>query len=350
MTSGASTSLLTTSSTGLNVLDNITSTSLTLSSGGYSSTLTTSSTGLNTTDSIVTTNDLKAGSIVQATTLLTAQTGDLYVGGESTFARTSNLGATTFVPSSNGLYIGRNVTNSSNEFDIVAVNSTTAVALNIYSTQNTNITSTTIPTISIANNTAYLNGSQIATTSQIVGSYTVGQIITGIFSTPPTNFLLCNGQFILTSTYPQLFALIGTAYNAYYTVPNGYYALPNLSSGRFPLGSSTTITLNGKTIPSYTDVSNPNNAQGGNNFQTNVFAHSHVITTNSHSHGYGTGYSNVAVGSNSGTCATQTGGTPNYYSTQSVAVGGGTDSTGGGNLSNLSQFLAVNYYIYAGTA
>jgi microcystin-dependent protein len=330
---------------------NITGNQLIITSGGYSSTLTTSSTGLNTTDSIVTTNDLKAGSIVQATTLLTSQTGDLYVGGESTFARTSNLGATTFVPSSNGLYIGRNVTNSSNEFDIVAVNSTTAVALNIYSTQNTNITSTTIPTISIANNTAYLNGSQIATTSQIVGSYTVGQIITGIFSSPPTNFLLCNGQQILTSSYPQLFALIGTAYNAYYSnVPSGYYALPNLSSGRFPLGSSTTITLNGKTIPSYTDASNPNTAQGGNNFASNVFAHSHSITTNSHSHGYGTGYSNVAVGSNSGTCATQTGGTFPYYYTQSVAVGGGTDIAGGNNISNLSQFLAVNYYIYAGTA
>ena len=112
----------------------------------------------------------------------------------------------------------------------------------------------------------------------------------------------------------------------------------------------TTITLNGKTIPSYTDVSNPNNAQGGNNFQTNVFAHSHTVTTNSHRHGYATGYSNVAVGSNSGTCPTETGGTFPYYYTDYASPTGGTDSTGGGNLSNLSQFLAVNYYIYAGTA
>ena len=352
---GVDTSVLTSSSTGLNISDpivstgSITGTQLIVSSGGYSSTLTTSSTGLNTTDSIVTTNDLKAGSIVQATTLLTAQTGDLYVGGESTFASTSNLQGVSV--SSAGLYIGRNLEVGQNEFDIIAYNPTSSTHLNIYGSNTTAISQASVPIISLANNTAYLNGSQIATTSQIVGSYTVGQIITGIFSSPPTNFLLCNGQQILTSTYPQLFALIGTAYNAYYSnVPSGYYALPNLSSGRFPLGSSTTITLNGKTIPSYTDASNPNTAQGGNNFASNVFAHSHSITTNSHSHGYGTGYSNVAVGSNSGTCATQTGGTFPYYYTQSVAVGGGTDIAGGNNISNISQFLAVNYYIYAGTA
>jgi hypothetical protein len=352
---GVDTSVLTSTATGLNISDpivstgSITGTQLTLSSGGNSSIITTTGTGLAVNDSIT----ISGGGTVTcdtltATSFINTQTGDFFVGGESTFAKSSNLQGVSL--SIAGLYIGRNLEVGQNEFDIIAYNPTSSTHLNIYGSNTTAISQASVPIISLANGTAYLNGNQIATTSQIVGSYSVGQIITGIFSTPPTNFLLCNGQQILTSSYPQLFALIGTAYNAYYSgVPSGYYALPNLSSGRFPLGSSTTITLNGKTIPSYTDVSNPNNAQGGNNFSSNVFAHSHTITTNSHSHGYGTGYSNVAVGSNSGTCATQTGGTPNYYSTQSVSVGGGTDVAGGNNISNISSFLAVNYFIYAGT-
>ena len=327
----------------------ISGTQLSLTSGANTTLFTTTGTGLNVADSITSTGNITATNSLSATNSINTQTGDLYIGGESTFARTSNLGATPILSTSNGLYIGRNKTNSSNEFDIIAVNSTTSTALNIYSSQTTDIMAATVPTISIANNSAYLNGNQIATTNQIIGgSYTVGQIITGIFTTPPTNFLLCNGQQIPQTSYPQLFALIGTVYSDYNGFVSGYYSLPDLRES-FPIGSNSTYTSGGKTVPAYTDSATLNAAQGGNNLVTNVYAHSHSVTGNPHYHGYGTGYSNVAVGSNSGTCATQTGGTPNYYSTQTVSTTGITNSVGGGNISNLSQFVAVYYYIYAGT-
>jgi hypothetical protein len=108
------------------------------------------------------------------------------------------------------------------------------------------------------------------------------------------------------------------------------YSVPNTIQ-RFLVDSNGTITSAGKQIPSYGDAFNNNLAFGGSN-QTSSFV--------THSHGYGTGYSNVAVGSNSGTCATQTGGTPGYYNTLTAGNGAA--------IKNIPYYMAINNFIYAG--
>ena len=374
--SGYSTAL-TTTSTGLNINDPVTCNSLTtsgtgnittsgvlqLNTGAYSVQLGCSNLGnqlvvnqdtqingdLNTTTSVVTQG------VLQGNTLTTVS--DATIGGTTTITGTtiansslrlaSNANIAGATISTAGLTIGRNLEVGQNEFDIIAINPTTANYLNIYGSQSS-ISAAAVPIISIANNTAYLNGVQIATVSGAYGAYTVGQIITGIFSTPPTGFLACNGQYIPTSSYPSLFALIGTAYNAYNSVPTGYYSMPNLVSA-VPLGANSVINEYGTNIPSYNDTAILNNAQGGNNLITSFLSHSHSVTT-SHSHTYGTGYVNVSNGSGGGTCATQTGGSggPTYYTTSVAQPTTATGSAGASNVSNLSQFLAVYYYIYGG--
>ena len=300
--------------------------------------------------------DVVATGIIEGNSLTTI--ADATIGGNATITGTTiannmriatnaNIAGQTI--STAGLTIGRNLEVGQNEFDIIAINPTTANYLNIYGSQSSVSISST-PIISIANGTAYLNGNQIATITGNTSSYTVGQIITGIFSTPPTGFLLCNGQYIPTSSYPSLYALIGTAYNAYNAgVPGGYYSMPNLVSA-VPLGANSVINEYGTNIPSYNDTVILNGAQGGNNLQTSFLSHNHPVTT-SHSHTYGTGFINVSNGSGGGTCAAQTGGSggPTYYTTSVAQPTNATGNAGASNVSNISQFLAVNYYIYGGT-
>jgi microcystin-dependent protein len=345
--SNNSTTLTTLSSTtnGLVVNDPLTATSLTLSSGGNTTVMTTTGTGLNIADSITTLNSVNAGSL-NATSGIFTTSGDLFIGGETTLASGSNLSGTSIAAA--GLYFGRNLEVGQNEFDIIAYNPTTANYLNIYGSNTTAISQASVPIISLANGTAYLNGNQIATTSQIVGSYTVGQIITGIFTTVPTGFLLCNGQNIPTTSYPQLYALIGTAYNAYNAnVPGGNYSMPNLVSS-VPIGANSTINEYGTNIPSYTDSAIINNAQGGNNLQTSFLSHTHTVNTY-HNHGYANGTTNVANGTGGGSVPNISGSGSGNYQTLYAQPATATGNAGGNNVSNISQFLAVYYYIYGGT-
>ena len=370
LSNSGNTTDLTTTSTGLNINDPVTCNSLTtsgniatsgylqLKTGAYSTSAGCSNLGnvfqistntqiegdLNTTTSVVTQGVLE-GSTLQV--INNATLGSAVINGTSQLSTNANIAGSTI--NTAGLFFGRNLEVGQNEFDIIAINPTTANYLNIYGSQSS-ISQADTPIISIANGTAYLNGTQIATVGGTYGAYYVGQIITGIFSSPPTGFLACNGQHIPTSSYPSLFALIGTAYNAYNSgVPSGYYSMPNLVSA-VPLGANSTITEYGTAIPSYNDVAILNNAQAGNNLQTSFLSHSHSISS-AHSHTYGTGFINVSNGSGGGTCAAQTGGSggPTYYSTSVVTPTTSTGNAGGSNVSNLSQFLAVYYYIYGGS-
>jgi hypothetical protein len=234
--------------------------------------------------------DVGAGSIT-STGALTASQLTLSSGGQTSVLTTS----------STGLNVADNITVSAQTYPLPSSNQ--------------------VATISYVN--------QVAT--QIVSQYTIGQIIQGIFTTPPLGFLYTDGTYYSTQLYPQLYALIGNAYDESNggTQP-GMYSVPNTIQ-RFLVDSNGTITSAGKQIPSYGDAFNNNLAFGGSN-QTSFFV--------THSHGYGTGYSNVAVGSNSGTCATLTGGTPCYYNT----LTGGN----GAAIKNIPYYMAINNFIYAG--
>jgi hypothetical protein len=356
---------------------------LTLSSGGQTSVLTTTASGLNVADSIVSTGNISGTGLGVASTgndsyLITSGSSAGYgmvvanTSGNNCEITLSNNGpkfASIACTDYNVLDFGgasltvgplgvaggvscqaiscSTLNTNGNTLTTGTVNAgaITGSQLTLTSGANTSILTTTptgldvADTITVPTQTYPLTSSnQVATISyvnqvanQIVGAYYIGQIITGIFTTPPPNFLYTDGTYYSTQLYPQLYALIGNAYDAYNGgTQSGMYSVPNTIQ-RFLVDSNGTIASAGKNIPSYGDAFNNNLPFGGSN-QTNQFV--------SHSHGYGTGYSNVAVGSNSGTCATQTGGTPNYYSTSSAG--------NGATIKNIPYYMAINYFIYAG--
>lgn len=67
----------------------------------------------------------------------------------------------------------------------------------------------------------------------------VGEIRMAAFPTPPTNWMLCNGQVLPISQYQALFSVIGTTYGG-----DGQtnFALPDMR-GRLPLHRSSTIAV-----------------------------------------------------------------------------------------------------------
>lgn len=131
----------------------------------------------------------------------------------------------------------------------------------------------------------------------------------------PADWLLCNGAAVLRTTYPDLFALIGTTYG----VGDGTttFNLPNLL-GKIPVGynaGETEFNALGKT--------------GGEKAHIltipEIPAHSHDTSGNS----VGSGYANQMVGGNGGAFGTITTG----------PVGGGASHN------NLQPYIALNYII-----
>lgn len=106
----------------------------------------------------------------------------------------------------------------------------------------------------------------------------------------PTNWLLCQGQSLDTTTYASLFAVIAYAFGGSGTNFN----LPNLV-GRFPLGAGPNVNgssggtfevaLTTANLPAHSHPA----SQDAHNHYTWQDAHNHAITTGGHSHGIATG-------------------------------------------------------------
>jgi microcystin-dependent protein len=130
------------------------------------------------------------------------------------------------------------------------------------------------------------------------GQAPVGSVTMFGGPTPPTGWLLCNGQTLAqTGAYAALFAIIGTAFNVG-AVAAGNFMLPNLQ-GVFPLGAQATNVL-GSAGGSYfntiavgnlplhahpiTDVAHTHTATQPAHTHTDA-GHSHGVTDNQHQHG-----------------------------------------------------------------
>jgi hypothetical protein len=229
----------------VNVLNyGVTCADLTLSSGGQSTVFTTSVSGLAINDSITVSGGgaVNCASLV-ASNSVTAQGGDLLVGGKSTLSQNSNLQGASF--STAGLYIGRNLEVGQNEFDIIAYNPTTTTALNIYGSQTTAISQASVPIISITNGTALLNGVEIATTNGTATARTNLTYIVGgtQLSTPQvsSNLISSSSSTIYASNYFYLY-FAGTSigltfnqalYNGTFQSQQVYYAyFQNTTNGQ----------------------------------------------------------------------------------------------------------------------
>lgn len=106
--------------------------------------------------------------------------------------------------------------------------------------------------------------------------------------TPPTGWLLCQGQILMRADYPALFAVVGTAYTGAATVTAQQFRLPALQT-RVPMGAEATYfplgayggaqthQLSVAQMPSHTHVQNAHthaqNAHGHYNYPDTNFYH-----------------------------------------------------------------------------
>jgi len=145
----------------------------------------------------------------------------------------------------------------------------------------------------------------------------IGEIRSFAFTTPPSGWLRCDGQFLAKATYPDLFAKVQNYFGADDAT---HFYIPDLKS-RFQLGSmdgtpnplgdvggQATVTLTSNQIPahSHTGVVSPNNP-----------------------------VANRAVVSSGGV--------------QTVRTAGTSDNTGGGEAhDNMPPYLSIMFAIYTG--
>lgn len=110
----------------------------------------------------------------------------------------------------------------------------------------------------------------------------IGEIIPYVGSTPPENFLVCDGSAVSRSLYSDLFSVIGTTYG----IGDGSttFNLPNLS-GNVALGASSShvigtaggqvsVSLAGSEIPSHSHVIPSHTHQNTISATTPSLAHS----------------------------------------------------------------------------
>lgn len=179
---------------------------------------------------------------------------------------------------------------------------------------------------------------EVITTTQ--PSIPVGSIAMWATATPPSGWLLCNGQS--TSAYPVLAAIVGQ------NVPDltGRVPVGKASSGTFATLGATGGEETHALTPSESAM--PSHSHGGNTYDGGNVTHSHTFN-HRHLQGQGgnrtatggTGSSNWSYGSNTGTAAASlTAADTNHYHTIN-----GSGSANGAAHNNLQPYIVLNYII-----
>jgi microcystin-dependent protein len=181
----------------------------------------------------------------------------------------------------------------------------------------------------------------------------IGSIVMFGGATPPTNWLICDGSSLSTTTYAKLFAAIQYAFGG----SGANFNLPNLQ-GIFPLGAGASNAL-GSRAGSYTYTINVANlpvhahpiVDVAHNHGVNQWAHAHNIATGGHSHGITTGShshslsSQVLTPSGGGNAGAAAGWAFTSVTTSAVGnLGGNTDTAGnlGGNSDTQTSGISLN--------
>ena len=191
--------------------------------------------------------------------------GGIPVGIPFTFGGTTKTYIRGGVPSNGGLYGGGGGSSSS------GVHGGDGVLL-VYFPLVNNVVST----ISITPKyIQFPNGTQQTTAFTPIGTI----IMFGGITTPPSGYLFCDGSSVSTTTYSNLFNVIGYTYGG----SSGSFSLPNLSAS-FPLGSQSTTSMG--IIDN--NIGNSLTVTGGNATMTEnqLVQHIHPITFNTSSYIY----------------------------------------------------------------
>lgn len=195
-----------------------------------------------------------------------------------------------------------------------------------------------------------------------------GQIFAYAGSTAPSGYLLCNGAVVAESAYPELFAVISTAFNNG-SEAAGNFRLPSLS-GRIPVdlnesdsdfnamgktGGTKTVTLDTTHLPSHTHTQLPHNHLQNSHDHSQV-SHSHSFNQQFYpsgweAGGYGTGFFGsfrgriiVSGGTGYGTDG-RTPGIQNTTATNQNTTAVNQNTGGGQPHNNLQQYVVVQYII-----
>jgi microcystin-dependent protein len=161
-------------------------------------------------------------------------------------------------------------------------------------------------------------------------------------SAAPSGWLMCEGQAVSRATFSALFAAIGTAYGAGDGATT--FNVPDLR-GRVPVGVDGTagrLSANDARGQSAGHESLQAHTHGGSSLtmggESATHFHSFVGFNDIRHDGTGVAYNviNPAAGIIS---------TAGESSSHTHAMGGNTDSTGGGNGQNLQPYQVVNYMV-----
>lgn len=157
-------------------------------------------------------------------------------------------------------------------------------------------------------------------------------------ATPPTKWLICDGQSLLRSAYAKLFAIIGTTYGA---VDGTHFNVPDMrNKSPFGVGSALTpIGTNGGALNKSLSVNE-------------LAVHAHGVNDGGHSHVERTGsvQAHAATGgAGFVTFGTATSSNAALQSTDTALSNFTINNTGLGTaFSLLHPVMALNFIIYAG--
>lgn len=199
-------------------------------------------------------------------------------------------------------------------------------------------------------------------------SVPAGKIFAFAGTTVPSGYLLCNGQLLLISEYPELYSAIGDAYVG--DDPLSSFRVPNLS-GRIPVkhlstdssfdplglrSGQKTVTLTTNEMPSHTHAQKSHNhIQNAHNHGQDAHSHGYTIPfypSGWEAGGYGTGYYGSFRGRAMITTSYTGLGTDGRapYIQNNTATNQNTTATnqnagGDGAHSNLQPYIVLNYII-----
>lgn len=216
------------------------------------------------------------------------------------------------------------------------------------------------PALTLASNTTvgiFKNAGGTMSMSGVLGSVPVGAITDFAGATAPSGWLLCFGQSILTTTYPDLFAVIGTTFGS---VDGTHFNLPDyrskVAAGKSDMGGSNNGLLTGGTV-----LGAALGIQSVTLDLTQTPSHFHTVNFNSgtesqgHTHTVAPGTPSQTNGTFTGPGGTGWGGTVGTATTggESVThthvVNGNTDIKGSDQAhTNIQPSIIINKIIFAG--